>query len=99
VDNIFLILIVLDYFDDFFVYEYLETPGERLFKFERHSVHSKVIKIRVPLFFAIKFYNNNFILLYCLKIFDLIKVNNIIVRKKFLPEKLLIFYAKYTILS
>ena len=31
----------------FFCVEYLETPGDRLFKLERHSVHSKVIKIRV----------------------------------------------------
>ena len=41
-------------FRRFFCVVYLDTPGERLFKFERHSVHSKVIKIRVPLFFAIE---------------------------------------------
>jgi hypothetical protein len=60
VDNIFLILIVLDYYDDFFVLNNVKHPGERLFKFERHSVHSNVIKIRVPLFFAIKILTNNF---------------------------------------
>ena len=44
----------------FFWVEYLETPFECLVKFDRHSVHSRVIKIRVPLFFAIKFKLNNF---------------------------------------
>jgi hypothetical protein len=39
----------------FFFVRYRETPAERLFTFERHSVHSSVIKMRVPLFFAIKF--------------------------------------------
>jgi hypothetical protein len=82
VDNIFLILIFLDYFDDFFVLNILKHPGERLFKFERHSVHSKVIKIRVPLFFAIKLKNNNFNIILP-KNFDLIKVNNIIIIKNF----------------
>jgi hypothetical protein len=42
-DNIFLILIVRGLFRRFFRVEYLETPADRLFAFERHSVHSKVI--------------------------------------------------------
>ena len=37
----------------FLLDKYLETPGERLFSFLRHSVHSRVIVIRGPLFFAI----------------------------------------------
>jgi hypothetical protein len=42
--TVFLIRFFLDYYDDFFVVVYLETPGDRLFKLERHSVHSNVIK-------------------------------------------------------
>jgi hypothetical protein len=41
-------------FRRFFCVEYRETPEERLLVFERHSVHSSVIKIREPLFFAIE---------------------------------------------
>ena len=49
----FLSSILSGVFRLFFCVKYLDTPEERLLKLERHSRHSKVIKIRVPLFFAI----------------------------------------------
>jgi len=43
-------------FRRFFSVVYLDTPGERFSEAEadRHSVHSRVITIRTPLFLAIK---------------------------------------------
>jgi len=36
----------------FLVVVYRETPGDRFSELERHSVHSRVMVTRTPLFFA-----------------------------------------------
>ncbi len=41
-------------FRRFFSVVYLDTPGDLLAGLDRHSVHSRVITIRTPLFFAMK---------------------------------------------